>query len=115
MAVVAAGLLCAANPKVEQAKAQLKDGKFEQAISALEAEHKAKPKDDEVRLALADAKLQYGESVMNDRQLPPFRKYPTALRQFRQVLELDKNNKKAQSNIALIEGIYKQMGRPVPQ
>jgi hypothetical protein len=47
--------------------------------------------------------------------MPPFRKYPGALRQFRQVLTYDANNKKAKDNIALIEGIYKSMGREVPQ
>jgi tetratricopeptide (TPR) repeat protein len=107
--------LLAAKSKVTAANAQLKEGKFEQAIAALEAEHKANPKDAEVKTALAGAHLAYGESLMNNPQMPPFRKYPGALRQFRQVLTYDANNKKAKDNIALIEGIYKSMGREVPQ
>ena len=47
--------------------------------------------------------------------LPPRMKYPQALRSYRTVLQYDKTNKKAQEGIATIEGIYKSMGRPVPQ
>lgn len=38
-----------------------------------------------------------------------------ALRHFRRVLELDENNSQARSHIDLIEGIYQQMGRDVPE
>jgi hypothetical protein len=38
-----------------------------------------------------------------------------ALRHFRRVLELDPGNTQAQSHIELIEGIYEQMGRDIPQ
>jgi hypothetical protein len=31
------------------------------------------------------------------------------------VLVYDKTNKKAQENVQLIEGIYKQMGREIPK
>ena len=47
--------------------------------------------------------------------MPPRTKYPGALKAYRQVLQYDKTNTKAQSQIATIEGIYKSMGRPVPQ
>jgi hypothetical protein len=47
--------------------------------------------------------------------LPPRQKYPTALRAYREVLKHDKDNAKARKGIATIEGIYKSMGRPVPQ
>lgn len=113
--LAAASLLAAANSKVDEARSKIKDGKFEDAIALLEAEHKAQPKSGEVRLALAGAQVAFGESLMNNAQLPPFRKYPAALKQFRQALEIDKDNKKAKENIALIEGIYKSMGREVPK
>ena len=51
---------------------------------------------------------------MYNEELPPRMKYPSALKAYRQVLTVDKANKKAQTNIATIEGIYKSMGRPVP-
>lgn len=40
---------------------------------------------------------------------------PTALRHFRRVLELDPGNQRVQAEIALIEGIYRQMGRDIPE
>ncbi|MEO7651976.1 MAG: hypothetical protein ABIZ80_16050 [Bryobacteraceae bacterium] len=108
-------LVAASNPKLDDAKAKLKAGKYDEAITSLDAQYKAQPKSNDVRLALADAHLQYGSMMMNNEQMPPFRKYPGALREFRKVLEFDKDNKKAKDNIALIEGIYKSMGREVPK
>ncbi len=40
---------------------------------------------------------------------------PNALRHFRRVLELDPDNDRVKAEIALIEGIYQQMGRPIPE
>ena len=108
-------LVAATDPKLEDAKAKLKAGKYDEAITALDAQYKAQPKNNDVRLVLADAHLQYGNMMMNNEQMPPFRKYPGALREFRKVLEFDKDNKKAKDNIALIEGIYRSMGREVPK
>jgi hypothetical protein len=113
--VVCAGLLLAANAKVDQAKAKVKEGKYEEAITLLETEQKAQPKNAEVKTALVQTHLAYGDSLMNNAELPPFRKYPGALRQYRAVLQYDAANKKAKDNIALIEGIYKSMGREVPK
>ncbi|MFN0165337.1 MAG: hypothetical protein ACKV22_02815 [Bryobacteraceae bacterium] len=108
-------LAYAANPKVADANKRLKEGKFDEAIAALETEAKVKPKDAEVKTALANAHFAYGDSLMNNAQLPPMRKYPGALRQFRQTLTYDANHKKAKESIALIEGIYRSMGRDVPK
>ena len=114
-ACAAAGLLLAANPKIEEAQAKLKNHKYGEAITMLTAEHKENPKDKAVAEALSEAHTVYGESVMNNAPMPPARKYPTALKEFRIALELNKDNKKAKENIDLIEGIYKSMGRPVPK
>jgi hypothetical protein len=38
-----------------------------------------------------------------------------ALRHFRKVLQLDPGNSRAQAEIDQIEGIYTQMGRPIPE
>ncbi len=113
--LVATGLLLAANPIVEDAKKKIKDGKFDDAIVALDKEHAAKPKAADVTQALADAHVSYGDFYMNNAGMRPMVKYPSALKEYRKALEFDKNNKAAKENIATIEGIYKSMGRPVPQ
>lgn len=111
-----AGMLAAAaNPKVAEAQAKVKAGKFEEAIAILEPAYKASPKDAEVVKALADAHLKYGDSFMYNEQLPPRQKYRPALKQYRSVLSLDPANKDAKAKVTLIENIYKQMGMPVPQ
>jgi tetratricopeptide (TPR) repeat protein len=38
-----------------------------------------------------------------------------ALRHYRRVLELDPDNSRARAEIDQIEGIYQQMGRPIPE
>lgn len=109
--VLAAG----ANPKVAEAQAKVKAGKFEEAIALLEPAYKANAKDAEVAKALAEAHLKYGDSFMYNEQLPPRQKYRPALKQYREVLAIDPVNKDASAKVKLIEGIYKQMGMPVPQ
>jgi tetratricopeptide (TPR) repeat protein len=107
--------LFAANPKVADAQAKVKAGKFEEALAALAPLHKSNPKDAEVNKALAEAHLKYGDSFMYNESLPPRQKYAPALRQYRAALAVDPANKDAQTKIKLIEDIYKQMGRPIPQ
>ncbi len=111
----AALLLAAANPKVAEAQAKIKAGKFEEALAVLDPIHKANPKDAEVNKALAGAHLKYGDSFMYNESLPPRQKYAPALRQYRAVVAVEPSNKDAQNKITLIENIYRQMGRPIPQ
>lgn len=112
---VVLGVVLAASPLVEKAKKLSADGKHEEAIALLEGESKKNPKSAELKTALGDAFTASGESLMFNKDLPPFRKYPGALKQFRKAVEYDSNAKKAKEHIATIEGIYKSMGRPVPQ
>jgi tetratricopeptide (TPR) repeat protein len=112
---LAAVLAAAANPKVTEAQAKVKAGKFEDAIALLEPAYKANAKDAEVSKALAEAHLKYGDSFMYNEQLPPRQKYRPALKQYREVLAIDPANKDATAKVKLIEGIYKQMGMPIPQ
>lgn len=107
--------LWAADPAVEKARKDVAAKKYDEAVTALEAAHKKNPKSAEVKTALVDALLAKGDSFMYNDAVPPRVKYPTALRAYREVLKYDKTNKKATTNIATIEGIYKSMGRPVPQ
>ncbi len=110
-----ASCLFAADPAVTQAQALLKTHKYAEAIALLEKAHTAAPTSAEVTKALADANMTAADSYMADDALPPMRKYPSALRAYRKVLELDKSNQKAKENVTQIEAIYKQMGRPIPQ
>lgn len=107
--------LMAADPVVEKAKKDVAAKNYDAAVTTLEAAHKKNPKSAEVRAALVDALMAKGDSFMYNDAVPPRVKYPTALRAYRQVLQYDKANKKAAQNVATIEGIYKSMGRPVPQ
>jgi tetratricopeptide (TPR) repeat protein len=107
--------LFAAEPVVTQAKKQIAEKKYDEAITALQAANKANPKSVEVKNILVEALLAKADSVMYDESAPPRTKYPTALRTYRQVLTVDKDNKKAQDNVNTIENIYKSMGRPIPQ
>ena len=106
--------LLASDSVVEQARKKVAEKKYDEAIAQLDTANKAKPTA-ELKKALVDANMAKADSFMNDPASPPRVKYPTALRAYREVLKYDKTNKKAQENIATIEGIYKSMGRPVPQ
>lgn len=103
------------NASVDDARKKVKDGKYEEAITSLEAEHKKNPKNAAVKTALSEAYAAQGESIMMNAQLPPFRKYPQSLKLFRRAVEVDAANKKAKGHIDTIEGIYRQMGREVPK
>jgi hypothetical protein len=92
----------------------VKEKKFEEAAKLLESEG-AKAKPGKPNPQLAEAHVVLGNGYMYEESLPPFQKYPAALRQFRAALKFDSENKKAKQNIATIEGIYKSMGRPIPQ
>lgn len=110
------GVAAAAAGPVEDARKQIKDGKYDEAIAGLESALKAQPKNAAaIEAGLAEAHLAHGNFYMYNQQLPPMKKYPAALREFRKVLAYDKQNKKARENIGAIEGIYKSMGRPVPR
>lgn len=114
-ALVCAILLFAADPKVTQAQAKIKEGKFEDAIALLEPLYQANKKNAEVSKTLAGAHLKYGDSFMYNESLPPRQKYRPALKQYRKVLVYEPQNKDAQNKIRVIETIYKQMGMPVPE
>lgn len=109
--------LCAfaVNPKVADANAKVKAGKYEEAIAVLEPLQKSAPKDPEITAALVNAHLKYGDFFMYNEQLPPRQKYRPALKQYRTVLKYDPNHKDAAAKIKVIETIYKQMGLPIPE
>ena len=106
--------LLAADAVVDQARQKIAQKKYDEAIAQLEPAYKAKP-NAELKKALADANLAKGDAFMSDESMAPRTKYPGALKAYREVLKYDKDNKQAQQAIATIEGIYKSMGRPIPQ
>ncbi|HEY3744378.1 MAG TPA: hypothetical protein VGL53_31255 [Bryobacteraceae bacterium] len=97
---------------VEDSQKLIKEGKYDEAISQLE---KADQKQPPIIKALTQAHMAKADAFMYNDQVSPHIRYTTALREYRKVLVYDKTNKKAQDNISLIEGIYKSMGRPIPQ
>jgi tetratricopeptide (TPR) repeat protein len=110
-----AASLFAADAVMDQAKKQIDAKKYDEAIATLEPALKAKPKSIPVQKALSEAYTGKADVAINNAALPPRQKYPEALRAYRKAVEYDKDNKKAKEGIDMIEGIYKQMGRPVPQ
>ena len=59
--------------------------------------------------------VRLGLATMDSDELSPKEKYPGALRLFREALKVDPANEDAQKNKDLIESIYRQMKRPIPQ
>jgi hypothetical protein len=84
-------------------------------VSELEAAYAKNPSDAGTKKQLVSATYEYGHTVMTDPNLSPRIKYRAALKEFRRVLELDPNHKQAASEKEMIESIYRQMGRPIPQ
>ena len=64
--------------------------------------------------ALAAAYADRGYAHMTDSAASPRVMYRAALKDFRKALKVDPTNQKAKANSALIESIYRQMGRPIP-
>src|SRR5262249_45339850 len=75
----------------------------------LEKEYEANAKDEDTKKKLVQATYQFGNKVMLDNGLPPRVKYPTALKMFKRVLELDPDNQQAATDKKSIEDIYASM------
>jgi hypothetical protein len=73
------------------------------------------PDDPKVKNAFVVATVRLATATMADTGLTPKEKYPRALRLYREALKHDPKNEEALSNKELIEGIYTQMKRPIPQ
>lgn len=81
----------------------------------LEKAYEKNPNDQETKKKLIQATYELGRKIEYDDKLPPFVKYPQALKLFRRTLELDSNHKEALAEKEQIENIYRSMGRPIPQ
>lgn len=85
------------------------------AVQTLELAHEKSPGDAGALAKLIAAKTEYGVKLMEDGTVPPMMKYRPALKAFKEVLALDPGNKEASARKAVIEDIYRSMGRPVPE
>lgn len=89
--------------------------KLSAAAARLEAQVKAHPKDAALKLKAAEAEFQAGHASMMSQKLDRKVKYRDALRAFRRALALNPQHKQAAEEKAMIETIYRQMGRPIPK
>ncbi len=101
--------------KIDEATKFIADKNFEKGIALVDDLGKSNPNDELVKKAQIDAHMKYANFLMYESVLPPKEKYPSALRQYRLVAAIDPGNAEAKENINMIEGIYNQMGRPIPQ
>jgi len=101
--------------KIDEAAKLIANKDFEKGIAMIDDLGNSSPSDEMVKKARIDAHLKYASYFMYESTLPPKEKYPSALRQYRLVATIDPANEEAKQNINLIEGIYNQMGRPIPQ
>ena len=101
--------------KIDEAAKLIANKDFEKGIALIDDLGKASPSDEVVKKEQVDAHMKYANFLMYESLLPPKEKYPSALRQYRFVATIDPTNSEAKENINLIEGIYSQMGRPIPE
>lgn len=82
---------------------------FDKAIAAAEKDLKAKPNDEAVKKAAADAYFKRGFALTEARQ------YASALGDFRKTLKLDPDHEDAKTWQTQIVGIYEMMKREYPK
>jgi hypothetical protein len=100
--------------KIEEAGKFVTNKDFEKGIAMLDEMGKSSPHDELLKKAQVIAHIKYGNYLMYESPLPPKEKYPSALRQYRMAAAIEPTNAEAKQNINLIEGIYSQMGRTIP-
>lgn len=79
------------------------------------AAYKKNPKDAKAKKNLSVTVADLGRATMLDQSIPPKKRYPDALKLYKQALTLDPTNKTALDDKKQIEAVYKSMGKPVPQ
>ena len=84
-------------------------------VAELRAAYEKNPSDAKAKKELEDATLQNANFYMYKSTLQPNQKYPKALQLSRQVLKLDPSNAAATQAVGMIESIYNQLGKPIPE
>ena len=101
-----------AAPMGEEKAMSVADAKAK--VKTTEAAYKKKMTDPAAKKAYASALADLGHSTMLDQSIPPKKRYPDALKLYKQALVLDPTNKTALDDKKQIEDVYKSMGRPIP-
>ncbi len=85
------------------------------AMDKAETAYKQDPKDDKLKAAYVDATYNYGHAAMEDGQKDPRVMYRAALALYRRALKVDPKHQPSLADKNMIESIYQQMGRPIPE
>lgn len=101
--------------KLAEANQLIEKAEYQKGVDLLDQLGKDSPSDAAVKAARIEGHLKFANYLMRESPLPPKEKYPSALRHYRAVLALDPAQVEAKQSAALIESIYKQMGRPIPE
>jgi hypothetical protein len=89
---------------------------LEKAANAAHAKLVKQPKDVKLRWSYVEASYAFSHAVMTDRgKLPPAIQYRAALGLERQTLAVNPHHQPTLDDKNMIESIYRQMGRPIPQ
>ena len=83
-------------------------------VKTTEAAYKKNVKSAPAKKAYAAALADLGHATMSDQAIPPKKRYPDALKMYKQALTLDPTNKTALDDKKSIEDVYKSMGKPIP-
>lgn len=112
MVSLAVGCSAETETKEQTVNRMLEEGNYEEALEVARAQADETGED----ALLIDAHLAYANYLTHEADhLAMGERMADALAHFRRVLKLDDTNTQAQSHIELIEGIYGQLGREVPQ
>ena len=88
--------------------------KYQQDYETAKTAYAKKQDSKEAKEAYVITTVRLGTATMYADSLDNKVKYRKALEFYREALKLDPTNKEAKNNKDMIEGIYKQMGRPIP-
>lgn len=112
-------LLLSATLVVAQTDALAKDkanlDKLQKQYAAAKTVYAKKSKDASIKKKYVSATVAFGTATMMTGTMKPKDKYAGALRLYREALKLDPKNAEALKNKAMIEDIYRSMGRPIPK
>ncbi len=104
-----------AMPGAGAMKSDAPDQPMDEKVAEARSAYEKNPSDAAAKKALVEVTLQNAQFYMYKSPLPPNQKYPKALKGYREVLALDPSNAQAADSIAMIESIYKSLGKPVPE
>lgn len=107
------GVRAPAGQPEKEARATL--ARLEKAQSMTSRAYLAMPGDKKIRGAHVAATNALALQWMSMDSIPAREKYRNALKLYREVLKVDPSNAEAQKWIQTIEGIYRQLGRPIPK